>query len=140
MDFLENPRYGASWLSFGGQVTLLSYGVGIGKVMTQMEPEMLCDELEQKLLDEDYSGKKILIFTCLWVIFEYLRSILFTGFPWNLIGYSLMVSNELAQFSSISGIYGLSFIIVFVSSLNLLYFIGLFKRIVPRQYLLLEPV
>ena len=49
LDFLENPRYGAAWLSFGGQVALLSYGVGIGKVMTQVQPEMLCDELEQKL-------------------------------------------------------------------------------------------
>ena len=49
LDFLENPQYGAAWLSFGGQVTLLSYGVGIGKMMTQLEPEMLCDELEQKL-------------------------------------------------------------------------------------------
>ena len=49
LDFLDNPRAAAAWLSYGGQVALLSYGVGIGKMMMSMDPEMLCDELEQKL-------------------------------------------------------------------------------------------
>ena len=31
---------------------------------------------------------RIFYFSALWTIFEFLRSILFTGLPWNLLGYS----------------------------------------------------
>lgn len=53
--------------------------------------------------------QKILLFSLLWMLFEVLRAFLFTGFPWNLIGYSLMFSDTAIQASSIFGIHGLSF-------------------------------
>ena len=31
---------------------------------------------------------RVLAFAMLWTVFEYLRGHVFTGFPWNLIGYS----------------------------------------------------
>ena len=49
LDFLSHPRAAAAWLSFGGQVTLLSYSVGLGRVMMTQDPELLRDELEEKL-------------------------------------------------------------------------------------------
>jgi serine/threonine protein phosphatase 1 len=49
LDFLEDPGSFAAWLSFGGQVTLLSYGVGLGRLMSQQNVEVLRDELEVKL-------------------------------------------------------------------------------------------
>ena len=50
LDFLRNPTgIGAAWLSFGGQVTCMSYGVGLGKVMMNMNLELLKEELEEKL-------------------------------------------------------------------------------------------
>jgi serine/threonine protein phosphatase 1 len=49
LDFLEHPRAAAAWLSFGGQVTLLSYGVELGKLMMTQDLELLRDELEEKL-------------------------------------------------------------------------------------------
>jgi serine/threonine protein phosphatase 1 len=50
LDFLRNPQgIGAAWLSFGGQVTCLSYGVGIGKLMLNMDLDMLREELAEKL-------------------------------------------------------------------------------------------
>lgn len=50
LEFLRNPNgSSAAWLSFGGQVTCMSYGVGLGKVMMNMDPELLCEELEQKV-------------------------------------------------------------------------------------------
>ena len=52
--------------------------------------------------------QKILVFTLCWLGFEILRSHLFTGFPWNLIGYSWMFSASFTQLASIFGIYGLS--------------------------------
>ncbi len=58
----------------------------------------------------------ILFFSIFWVIFELLRSFLFTGFPWNLLGYSLAFSDYLLQPFSIFGTYGMSFIVVFLSA------------------------
>ena len=58
----------------------------------------------------------------IWVGFEYLRAILFTGFPWNLLGYSLLFSLSLSQVASITGVYGLSLLaVVFYSAPALLF-------------------
>jgi apolipoprotein N-acyltransferase len=56
--------------------------------------------------------QKILLLAIIWVLFEYFRSILFTGFPWNLLGYSLLFSLPLSQSAAIFGVYGLSLIAV----------------------------
>ncbi len=49
LDFLQHPQAAAAWLTYGGQVTLLSYGVGIGQVVMSQDLEQLRDELEEKL-------------------------------------------------------------------------------------------
>ena len=56
------------------------------------------------------------IFCVSWVFFEWLRSWLFTGLPWNLLGYAFSFSDILIQVSNIVGIYGLSFIVVYIST------------------------
>jgi apolipoprotein N-acyltransferase len=56
-----------------------------------------------------------LYFTISWIFFEWLRSWLFTGLPWNLIGYSLSFSVSLIQLASIVGVLGLSLIVVYLS-------------------------
>ncbi|MGB9715475.1 MAG: apolipoprotein N-acyltransferase [Thermodesulfovibrionales bacterium] len=48
----------------------------------------------------------------LWVSLEFLRSYLFTGFPWSSIGYSQYKFLYIIQISDITGIYGVSFLIV----------------------------
>jgi len=54
----------------------------------------------------------VLIFPSIWVIFEYVRMIGEISFPWNLIGYSLTPILPLSQLASITGVFGLSFMIV----------------------------
>jgi len=49
LDFLADPRAAAAWLGFGGQVTLLSYGVGLGRVQMLHRLDQLRDELEARL-------------------------------------------------------------------------------------------
>lgn len=58
--------------------------------------------------------EKILSFAIIWLIFEVLRSFLFSGFPWNLIGYIFSSTEYLIQIASISGIYGLSFLAILI--------------------------
>ncbi|WP_373499723.1 apolipoprotein N-acyltransferase [Desulfococcus sp.] len=48
----------------------------------------------------------------LWTGLEYLRSFLFSGFPWGLLGYSQYGNLHLIQISDIFGVYGVSFLIV----------------------------
>ena len=66
--------------------------------------------------------KKILLLAVFWVLFEFLRSILFTGFPWNLLGYSFLFSLPLSQVASAIGVYGLSLIAVIFYSTPALFF------------------
>ncbi len=49
------------------------------------------------------------------VSFEYLRTFLFSGFPWELLGYSQYNRLPLIQISDITGVYGVSFIVALVN-------------------------
>ena len=62
-----------------------------------------------------FSDKKIhfiLLFSLVFSLFEFLRSNLLTGFPWNLISYTWSQSSETIQILSILGTYSLSLISV----------------------------
>ncbi len=50
-----------------------------------------------------------------WVVLEFLRNYLFTGFPWNLLAYSQSGFLHLIQIADITGVYGVSFIIVAIN-------------------------
>lgn len=51
----------------------------------------------------------------LWVSLEFVRSYALTGFPWSSIGYSQYRFLSLIQVSDISGIYGISFLVLAVN-------------------------
>jgi apolipoprotein N-acyltransferase len=53
----------------------------------------------------------------LWVTMEWLRSVLFSGFPWMLSGYALVPYAGILQIATWTGVYGLSFLATFASSL-----------------------
>src|SRR6185312_7680959 len=52
---------------------------------------------------------------------EWLRAILFTGFPWNAIGYAAMPVPLLMQSVSMAGLFGMSALAVFVFSMPALF-------------------
>ncbi|MBI4636664.1 MAG: apolipoprotein N-acyltransferase [Candidatus Rokubacteria bacterium] len=52
----------------------------------------------------------------LWVALEFLRTYLFTGFPWNLVGYSQYRHLPLIQVAAVTGVYGVSFVVVAVNA------------------------
>ncbi|UCC38495.1 MAG: apolipoprotein N-acyltransferase [Candidatus Aminicenantes bacterium] len=53
----------------------------------------------------------------LWISFEYILTYFLTGFPWGLLGYSQYKNIYFIQLAAITGIYGLSFILILFQSL-----------------------
>jgi len=51
----------------------------------------------------------------LWVSLEYIRGTLFSGFPWELLGYSQFLNLPFVQIADMTGVYGVSFLIVLVN-------------------------
>jgi len=58
-----------------------------------------------------------LIFAASWTIFEVLRGVVFTGFPWLSLGYAESPPSPLAGYAPILGVYGLSFITCWIAGL-----------------------
>ncbi len=50
-----------------------------------------------------------------WVALEMIRSRLLSGFPWNTIGTSQWQMTPLIQLAAVTGVYGVSFLVVWVS-------------------------
>ena len=50
-----------------------------------------------------------------WVALEMLRARFLSGFPWNLLGTSQYQLTPLIQIASVTGVYGVSFLVVWVS-------------------------
>lgn len=56
------------------------------------------------------------IFPAVWVLFEWIRGWMFTGFPWLSVGYS-QVEAPLGGLASLLGVYGVSFSVAITASL-----------------------
>lgn len=50
-----------------------------------------------------------------WTALEFVRTYIFTGFPWDYVGYSQSGWLELIQVSDITGVYGVSFLVVTIN-------------------------
>jgi apolipoprotein N-acyltransferase len=69
-----------------------------------------------------------------WVLLEYIRSHLFTGFPWALLGYSQYKILPIIQIADITGVWGVSFLLVMA---NVLIFICLLQKLAVFRNLIL---
>lgn len=68
----------------------------------------------------------------LWICLEYGKSHLFTGFPWENLAYSQYLSTFLIQIADVTGIYGISFVVVFI---NCVFYDLIFNRKNKRKVL-----
>ncbi len=50
----------------------------------------------------------VLVMPALWVLIEWLRGMIFTGFPWLVFGYSQVEASPLAGYAPLLGVYGVS--------------------------------
>ena len=60
---------------------------------------------------------RVIAFAGIWTAAEWMRGWIFTGFPWNLIGYSWAGSTAVLQIASVIGIYGLSLLTMIAATM-----------------------
>ncbi len=79
-------------------------------------PRDICSIL-QTLLSAKWRQRAVWTLTCAcaWVAIEMGIARILTGFPWNLLGASQYKHLALIQIASVTGVYGVSFLIVWVS-------------------------
>jgi len=75
----------------------------------------------------------ILLAPLLWASLEYLRSFLLTGFPWASLGYSQYMNLPFIQMADITGVYGLSFVILLVNASLYIVLLQWSKRTFPLR-------
>jgi apolipoprotein N-acyltransferase len=74
-----------------------------------------------------YPGLAYFIAPFLWVALEYVLTFILTGFPWGVLGLSQYKNLSFIQLTSITGVYGVSFVLVLFQSL-FVYSIKTMKR------------
>ncbi|MGR8921687.1 MAG: apolipoprotein N-acyltransferase [Gammaproteobacteria bacterium] len=62
-------------------------------------------------LGEHDGPRRLVLAPALWVLIEYLRGWLFTGFPWLALGYS-QIDAPLGGFAPIAGVHGVSLLVM----------------------------
>jgi apolipoprotein N-acyltransferase len=60
---------------------------------------------------------RVLVFAAMWIFFEWVRSWIFTGFPWNLIGSIWTFSDAIIQSAALAGVYGLGMLSMLVAGM-----------------------
>lgn len=110
---------GISWLQisihqFGLPVLAFSVSMMILFVLLIALFPALTTYFTARFFDQNHKQKLLIIYPAFWVIFEWVRSWLFTGFPWLTVGYS-QIDSPLLGFGSIAGVYGISLIVAIIA-------------------------
>jgi apolipoprotein N-acyltransferase len=61
-------------------------------------------------------GSRVLALAVAWAAAEWIRGHVFTGFPWNLVGYTWIDVASLLPAAGLMGVYGLSLLTVFAAA------------------------
>ncbi len=115
---------GVSWIFnsiyvYGNTNILIAFLITFAFVSVLASFFALNGYLLQKFFAPLSVAKLLIAFPGIWVLLEWLRSWIFTGFPWLLLGHSA-VSSPISGMIPIIGVYGLSFLILVLSGLLVL--------------------
>jgi apolipoprotein N-acyltransferase len=110
-------------LSFGAlQTMLLNYWLGTYSLVTLQLVTVaflffyLAFLIPALWLYKNLPRIGFLILPIAWTGFEYLRSIGFLGYPWGLWGVTQYQFTALAQIAAVTGVWGLSFIVLLINA------------------------
>lgn len=65
------------------------------------------------------NARILLLMPAIWTLAEWLRGLLFTGFPWLAVGYAQVPGSPLAGYAPLLGVYGVSLIVALSAALLL---------------------
>lgn len=107
---------------FGGVPAFLAVIITSGLIAYLALFPATCGFLLNVFFPQNNNTKLICAFPAIWVLSEWVRSWLFTGFPWLLLGYS-QTNSPLKGYAPIISVYGISFALLisaalFVSAYN----------------------
>ena len=113
---------GISWLyvalhDYGGMPMLLAAtAIGLFAALLALFPAAV--GYAQARLRSHFGGREgmasylvlALLIPALWVLLEWLRGLLLTGFPWLVMGYAQAAASPLAGYAPLFGVYGVSLV------------------------------
>jgi apolipoprotein N-acyltransferase len=73
-------------------------------------------------------GAGFIIFPAAWTLFDWLRSVGFLGYPWGMLGASQYGVIPLIQISSLTGVWGVTFLLILCNSVIAWYGDGIVSR------------
>ena len=106
------------WISFGVSVYIDEFWWAIPFALFGLPAFMAIFTSIIALISWQVRDSKIFhfLFCFIWVFIEWVISWIFTGLPWAVVGYALSNWLILVQFASIFGIFGLSFVVIYIGS------------------------
>lgn len=109
---------GMYWISIGVTVYIEDFWWAIPLALVGLPLLLACFIASASSLSWYFRSSNLypFIFSLSWIFFEWLRSWLFTGLPWNLIGYSIGFSEVLMQLASLVGVLGVSFCLLYIAT------------------------
>lgn len=118
---------GVSWLyvaleRYGGMpMALAALAIGLFCAYLALYPALagaLFVALRRRLgLKPAQGGRAALLFAALWLLSEWLRGVVFTGFPWLAVGYSQTPPSPLGGWLPVIGVYGVGGLTAFLAAL-----------------------
>ena len=101
--FVDAPQYG--WMA---PIAISGMAAGMG-LFTGAATALSRLVFEKKPMT---TVGRVIVFSAMWILMEWVRGWAFTGFPWNLIGTVWVVSDSMIQLAAVTGVYGLSLLTV----------------------------
>ena len=114
---------GIGWLyvalhDFGGMPMILAAtAIGLFAALLALFPAMVgyAQARLRSRIVKHHGGEAylvlILLIPALWVLLEWLRGLLLTGFPWLAMGYTQAAASPLAGYAPLFGVYGVSLLV-----------------------------
>ena len=73
----------------------------------------------QAVMTIDAGRRQLLLMPACWALAEWLRGLVFTGFPWLALGYSQVPYSPLAGYAPVAGVFGVSLLVAVSAALLL---------------------
>ncbi len=115
--FLFGNFFTYQWIgNFGAEVPG-GYAVILLFLIPSLSVFMTTKMLIAEYLSRKFSSLRVLIYPSVWILIDWIQSLGFLAFPWTYWGYSQYPFTPFIQMASITGVMGVSFVLVLANAL-----------------------